>query len=129
MANIVSKDYLMDALDLEGVYVWIMWNEEEQSWEKVAVIIVSHPVLAAVIEAGLDVEDGKFALMVVAIGLSMIYKIPKWFDKNGNVRDFWRRSRLIRLTDHPEKVGWKVNYFLSEYGYKVPDDSIPVFII
>jgi len=129
MANIVSKDYLMDALDLEGVYVWIMWNEKEQSWEKVAVIIVSHPVLAAVIDAGLEFEEEKFSLMVVAIGLSMIYKIPKWFDKKGNVRDFWRRSRLIKLTDHPEKVEWKVSNFLSKYGYKVPDGSIPVFII
>jgi hypothetical protein len=129
MANIVSKDYLMDALDLEGVYVWIMWNEEEQSWEKVAVIIVSHPVLAAVIDAGLEFEEEKFSLMVVSIGLAMIYKIPKWFDKKGNVRDFWRRSRLIKLTDHPEKVKWKVSDFLAKYGYKVPEGGIPVFII
>jgi len=129
MANIVSKDYLMDALDLEGVYVWIMWNEEEQSWEKVAVIIVSHPVLAAVIDAGLEYGVEEFALMVVAIGLSMIYKIPKWFDKKGNVRDFWQRSRLIKLSDNPEKVKWKVSNFLAKYGYEVPEGHIPVFII
>jgi hypothetical protein len=129
MANIVSKDYLMDALDLEGVYVWIMRNEKEQSWEKVAVIIVSHPVLAAVIDAGLEFEEEKFSLMVVSIGLSMIYKIPKWFDEKGNVRDFWRRSRLIRLADHPEKIKWKVSDFLAKYGYKVPEGHIPVFII
>jgi hypothetical protein len=117
----------MDALD-EGVYVWIMWNEEDKSWEKVAVIIVSHPVLSIVIDAGLE-EDGTFALMLVANGLSMKYKIPGWFDEKGNVRDFWRRSRLIKLTDHPEKVGWKVNDFLARYGYKVPKNHIPVFII
>jgi len=131
MGNIVlyDKDYFVDAVDLEGVYVWIMRNDELQSWEKVAVIVVSHPVLVAVIDAGLEVEDGKWSLLVVSMGLYMKYKIPKWFDEKGEVRDFWRRSRLIKLTDHPEKVKWKVSGFLAKFGYKVPEGHIPVFII
>jgi len=131
MGNIVpyDKDYLADALDLEGVYVWIMRNDEEQSWEKVAVIVVSHPVLSAVIDAGLEVDDGKWSLLVVSMGLHMKYRIPKWFDESGKVRNFWRRSRLIKLTDYPEKVKWKVSDFLAKFGYKVPEGHIPVFII
>jgi hypothetical protein len=131
MGNIVNRDYLMDALqdDLEGVYVWIMRDDEGQSWEKVAVIVVSHPLLAAVINAGLDVVNGSWSLAVVSMGLFMKYGIPKWLDESGDVRDFWKRSRLIKLVDHPEKVKWKVSRFLEEFGYKVPDGHIPVFII
>ncbi len=131
MGNIVpyDKDYLADALELEGVYVWIMRNDEEQSWEKVAVIVVSHPLLVALIDSGLGVEDSNLPLMIVSMGLSMKYGIPKWLDESGEVRDFWKKSRLIKLTDHPEKVKWKVSDFLARFGYEVPEDHIPVFII
>ena len=131
MGNIVSKDYLMDALsdDLECVYVWIMWNEQSQEWEKVCVVIVSHPVLNAVIKGGMDVDNGKFALTIIASGLALKYGIPTVYDDDGNMREFWKRSRIIKLTDHPEKVKWKVSDFLGKFGYKVPEGHIPVFII
>ena len=131
MGNIVNKDYLMDALsdDLECVYVWIMWNEQSQEWEKVCAVIVPHPVLNAVIKGGMDVDNGKFALTIIASGLALKYGIPTVYDDDGNMREFWKRSRIIKLTDHPEKVKWKVSDFLARFGYEVPDGYIPVFII
>jgi hypothetical protein len=131
MGNIVpdDKDYLMDALDIDNVYVWIMWNEQSQEWEKVCVVIVSHPLLNAVIKGGLDVDNGRFALTIVGSGLALKYGIPTVYDEDGNMREFWKRSRIITLTDHPEKVKWKVSGFLEEFGYKVPEGHIPVFII
>jgi hypothetical protein len=129
MEYIVNKEDLVDDEDLDNVYVWIMRNEKSQEWEKVCVIIVSHPLLNAVIEAGMDVDNGRLALVIVASGLALRYGIPRVYDDNGEMRDFWRRSRIIKLTDHPEKVKWKVSGFLGEFGYKVPDGGIPVFII
>jgi len=129
MGNIVNKDYLMDALDLEGVYVWIMRNNHSQEWEKVCVIVVSHPLLVSVINAGMDIDNGKFALTIVGSGLALRYGIPTVYDDRGEMRDFWKRSRIIKLDDHPEKVKWRVSDFLGKFGYKVPDGHIPVFII
>jgi hypothetical protein len=116
-----------DDLDLEGVYVWVMWNDAERAWEKVGVVLVSHPVLSSLVDAALEVENEALALAIVAMGLSLAYGFPKWFDDNGNVRDIWRRSRIIKITDYPEKVNWKISRFTTEkLGFS---NELPAFIV
>jgi hypothetical protein len=127
MESIVRNYAPFDDVDLEGVYIWVMWNDETKEWEKVAVVVVSHPVLVGLIDASLEIGNDALALAIVAMGLSLAYGFPRWFDDKGNVRDIWRLSRIVKLTDCPEKINWKVSKFTTnELGFQ---NGIPAFVI
>jgi hypothetical protein len=110
--------YIEDA-DLRGVYVWIMWNEQAKAWEKVAVVIVTHPWIVGLIEATLENGDEDMAVLMVASLLKMRYDLH--LDAG-----VWRRSRIIRLTDHPEKREWRISKFVEKLGFT---EGMPAFTV
>jgi hypothetical protein len=127
-------DVDFDSLDdlervlLTRVFVWIMWNEETQEWEQVGTIFIPHPLLSAIISANLEIGKEELALAIVATGLSMKYRIPNWLDDNDNVRDIWKKSRIVKFMECPEEVKGKISKFVRE-GLGVKEDGIPFFII
>jgi hypothetical protein len=128
--KVVRLDPRIEALARESVYIWILWNEEEQAWEKVAAIVITHPLLTVVINSFLEMGNEVMARAIIAMGLWWFYHGPKWSDDQGEVSDIWKRSRIIKIDDHPEMVNWKVSKLMyEEYGYVYDNQSIPTFIM
>jgi hypothetical protein len=122
-------DDLLDDLEdvvLAKTFVWMMWNEETQEWEEVGAIFIPHPLLAAIISSNLEIGKEELALAIVVTGLSMKYRVPNWLDDNGNVRDIWRKSRLVKFLECPKDI--KISKFVRE-GLGVKEDGVPLFVI
>ncbi|MFZ8833395.1 MAG: hypothetical protein ACO2O5_04220 [Candidatus Caldipriscus sp.] len=113
---------------LRGVYMWIMKSEDGKEWEKVAIILVSNPLVVEWIEEALDLEDDRRAVYIVASLLGLRWGFPPYWadDEMAEVREEWLRSRIIRIWEYePEKKGWRWSSYLERLGW----DDLRVFDI
>jgi hypothetical protein len=114
---------------LRGVYEWIMLSEDGKEWERVALILVRDPHIADAIEVALDLGENEGAVYIVATLLGAKWGVPSyWVDKEmSEVREEWRRSRIIRLWEHyPEKKNWNISTFVKRlYG----EEAVVIFEI
>jgi len=113
---------------LRGVYMWIMRSEDGKEWENVATILVSNPLVVDMIEEALDMGDDVRAVYIVASLLNLRWGFPPYWadDEMSEVREEWRRSRIIRIWEHhPEKKSWRLSSYIKRYGW----DKLPTFDI
>jgi hypothetical protein len=107
-----------DKIILRGTYEWIMLSEDGKEWEGVALILVRDPYIVEAIEGLLDAGDDEGAVYVVGTLLSAKWGLPSYWvdDKMSEVREEWRRSRIIRLWEYyPEKTSWRISSFVKRY--------------
>ena len=107
-----------DKIVLRGTYEWIMLSEDGKEWERAALILVRDPHIVEAIEGCLDVGDDEGAVYMVATLLSAKWGVfSYWVDeKMSEVREEWRKSRIIRLWEYyPEKKDWRVSYLVKRY--------------
>ena len=107
---------------LVGNYFWIVWNDEREEWEKVALVMVSHPWIIALIEEALNAGHSEFVVLLVSNLLNFFYDVPSW----NSAPEIWERSKIIRITEHPEKVFWRVSPIVEKLGF---EESMPAFVV
>jgi hypothetical protein len=76
----------------------------------------------------LDLGEYENAVYVVATLLGAKWGVPSyWVDKEmSEVREEWRRSRIIRLWEYPEKKDWGISSFVKRlYG----EEAVVIFEI
>jgi hypothetical protein len=107
---------------LVGNYFWIVWNDETEEWEKVGLVMVSHPWIIALIEEALNAGHNEFVVLLVSSLLNFFYDVPSW----NRAPEIWEKSQIIRITEHPEKVFWRVSPIVEKLGFK---EGIPAFVV